>query len=93
MPPETIDITDIVGEIQDTFEIPPRVAMAMARHAKRVRKPTTRTTNLANGYGRAKVTTIDAGRIALEVCDMGVEMSPSQARKLAKLLLDAADLG
>jgi len=50
----------------------------------------TRTTKLANGYGRAKVTTIAAGRIALDV-GTDVEMSPKQARKLAALLVSAAD--
>ena len=56
----------------------------------------TKTTKLGDGYGRAKVRslTLPAGqggsRIALDVGGMGVEMSPAQARKLAKLLLDAA---
>lgn len=53
----------------------------------------TRTTKLAPGYGAAKVQRLigyESHRVAIDLGDGAVEMSPRQARKLAGLLIAAA---
>jgi hypothetical protein len=52
-------------------------------------KTIVRTTRLADGYGSARVTRYDSGRIELDV-GVRVEMTPKQARNLAALLTFAA---
>jgi hypothetical protein len=48
-------------------------------------KTIVRTTRLADGYGSARVSRYDSGRIELDV-GVRVEMTPKQARNLAALL-------
>jgi hypothetical protein len=48
-------------------------------------KTIVRTTRLAGGYGSARVSRYDSGRIELDV-GVRVEMTPKQARNLAALL-------